>query len=47
MAQRGLILDTSAVLAVMRRVPATILTSDPVDIGRLATGVMGVRVIAV
>ncbi len=39
--------DAQLVAEAQRRAPATILTSDPIDIGRLAAGIVGVRVITV
>ena len=39
--------DAQVVAEAQRRAPSTILTSDPIDIGRLAAGIVGVRVIAV
>jgi hypothetical protein len=39
--------DAQVVGEAQRRAPATILTSDPIDIARLAAGVAGVRVIKV
>ena len=39
--------DAQVVAEARRLSPATVLTSDPGDIGRLASGLAGVRVIAV
>lgn len=39
--------DAQVVAEAWRRAPSTILTSDPDDIGRLADGIAGIRIIAI